>query len=136
MTPTETINEAVQEAIPAKPALKDFTAALVADGLARRGNALLLRATGALSVAAPFMSEDLGFNPAQTGVLLSAFFWVYAFMQMPAAGWLIALACGARMRWLRILVADLHRHRDDEESGDAGGGARPVGRGPGGRFPG
>jgi ACS family glucarate transporter-like MFS transporter len=42
---------------------------------------------GAMSVAAPFMSEDLGFNPAQTGVLLSAFFWVYAFLQMPT-GWL------------------------------------------------
>ena len=42
---------------------------------------------GAMSVAAPFMSKELGFNPAQTGVLLSAFFWVYAFMQMPT-GWL------------------------------------------------
>ncbi len=43
---------------------------------------------GALSVAAPFMSKDLGFNPAKTGVLLSAFFWVYSFMQMPS-GWLV-----------------------------------------------
>jgi len=42
---------------------------------------------GAMGVAAPFMSKDLGFNPAKTGVLLSAFFWVYAFMQMPT-GWL------------------------------------------------
>ncbi len=42
---------------------------------------------GAMGVAAPYMSEDLGFNPAKTGVLLSAFFWVYAFMQMPT-GWL------------------------------------------------
>ena len=28
----------------------------------------------ALSVAAPFMSKDLGFNPLKTGILLSAFF--------------------------------------------------------------
>ena len=41
----------------------------------------------ALGVAAPYMSEDLGFNPTTTGVLLSAFFWVYAFMQIPT-GWL------------------------------------------------
>src|SRR5262249_36214909 len=33
-------------------------------------------------------SDDLGFNPATTGVLLSSFFWVYAFMQMPS-GWLV-----------------------------------------------
>jgi MFS family permease len=42
----------------------------------------------ALGVAAKSMSDDLGFNPAKTGVLLSSFFWVYAFMQLPA-GWLV-----------------------------------------------
>ena len=42
----------------------------------------------ALGVAAKSMSDDLGFNPATTGVLLSSFFWVYAFMQMPS-GWLV-----------------------------------------------
>lgn len=42
----------------------------------------------ALSVASASMSDDLGFNPAKTGVLLSSFFWVYAFMQMPS-GWLV-----------------------------------------------
>jgi ACS family D-galactonate transporter-like MFS transporter len=41
----------------------------------------------ALGVAAKSMSDDLGFNPATKGVLLSSFFWVYAFMQMPS-GWL------------------------------------------------
>jgi MFS transporter, ACS family, D-galactonate transporter len=41
-----------------------------------------------LSVASASMSDDLGFNPAKTGVLLSSFFWVYAFMQMPS-GWLV-----------------------------------------------
>jgi len=42
----------------------------------------------ALSVASKSMSDDLGFNPAKTGVLLSSFFWVYAFMQIPS-GWLV-----------------------------------------------
>src|SRR5262245_15131992 len=42
----------------------------------------------ALSVANDSISNDLGFNPAKEGVLLSSFFWVYAFMQMPS-GWLV-----------------------------------------------
>jgi ACS family glucarate transporter-like MFS transporter len=42
----------------------------------------------ALGVASKSMSDDLGFNPAKTGVLLSSFFWVYAFMQMPT-GWMV-----------------------------------------------
>src|SRR5581483_5637434 len=42
----------------------------------------------ALSVAAPFISEQLNLSKASIGLLLSAFFWVYAFMQMPA-GWLV-----------------------------------------------
>ena len=43
---------------------------------------------GALSIAAPFMMKDLGLSPATMGVLLSAFFWLYAFMQVPA-GWIV-----------------------------------------------
>ena len=45
---------------------------------------------GAFSVviAASSMSEDLHLNEASIGVLLSAFFWVYSFMQMPS-GWLV-----------------------------------------------
>jgi MFS family permease len=42
----------------------------------------------ALSVASKSMADDLGFNPAKTGLLLSSFFWVYAFMQLPS-GWLV-----------------------------------------------
>src|SRR5712664_1379275 len=42
----------------------------------------------ALSVAAPFISKDLNLSKAEMGVLLSSFFWVYAFMQMPA-GWIV-----------------------------------------------
>ena len=42
----------------------------------------------ALGVASKSMSDDLGFNPAITGVLLSSFFWGYAFMLMPT-GWMV-----------------------------------------------
>lgn len=42
----------------------------------------------ALSVAAPFISADLNLSKAELGVLLSSFFWVYAFMQIPA-GWIV-----------------------------------------------
>ena len=43
---------------------------------------------GAFSIAAPFMSEDLHLSTASIGILLSAFSWIYSFMQMPA-GWLV-----------------------------------------------
>jgi MFS family permease len=43
---------------------------------------------GALSIAAPFMMKDLGVPAATMGILLSAFFWLYAFMQVPA-GWFV-----------------------------------------------
>ncbi len=40
-----------------------------------------------LSVALPLISQELNFGPATKGVLLSAFFWSYTPMQLPA-GWL------------------------------------------------
>ena len=43
---------------------------------------------GAFSVAAPFMATELHLSRADIGVILSAFFWVYAFMQVPA-GWVV-----------------------------------------------
>jgi sugar phosphate permease len=42
----------------------------------------------ASSVAAPFIAKDLNLSKAEMGILLSSFFWVYAFMQMPA-GWIV-----------------------------------------------
>jgi ACS family glucarate transporter-like MFS transporter len=56
-----------------------FTAMLI--GYAHRG-AL------SVAVATSTMSEDLQLTEASIGILLSAFFWVYSFMQMPA-GWLV-----------------------------------------------
>ncbi|MEJ7711816.1 MAG: MFS transporter [Pyrinomonadaceae bacterium] len=43
---------------------------------------------GAFSVAAPFISQNLGLSKVTIGVLLSAFFWSYALMQIPA-GWVV-----------------------------------------------
>jgi ACS family D-galactonate transporter-like MFS transporter len=41
-----------------------------------------------LSIAAPLLKGELGISATQLGVLLSAFFWTYAFLQLPA-GWLV-----------------------------------------------
>lgn len=56
-----------------------FTAMLI--GYAHRG-AL------SVAVATSTMSEELRLTEASIGILLSAFFWVYSFMQMPS-GWLV-----------------------------------------------
>jgi MFS transporter, ACS family, D-galactonate transporter len=54
----------------------------------------------ALSVASPFMIQELNLSPTVMGILLSAFFWSYAVLQIPA-GWAVdrfgvkrAYACG------------------------------------------
>src|SRR5262252_2001383 len=36
-----------------------------------------------LSVAMPLISKEFDIGPATQGLLLSAFFWTYAFMQIP-----------------------------------------------------
>ena len=41
-----------------------------------------------LAIAAPAIRAELGINAAQMGLVLSAFFWTYAAMQLPA-GWFI-----------------------------------------------
>src|ERR1700738_3303086 len=41
-----------------------------------------------LSVAAPLLKNELGLSASQLGILLSAFFWTYACMQI-LAGWLV-----------------------------------------------
>ena len=42
----------------------------------------------AMSVAMPFMSQELRFSPTDSGLLLSAFFWSYVLFQLPG-GWLV-----------------------------------------------
>lgn len=41
-----------------------------------------------LSIAAPLLKDELRLSASQLGTLLSAFFWTYALMQIPA-GWLV-----------------------------------------------
>src|SRR5947209_2727878 len=41
-----------------------------------------------LSIAAPLIKDELGITAWQLGKLLSAFFWTYALLQVPA-GWLV-----------------------------------------------
>jgi len=36
-----------------------------------------------LSVAMPLISKDFDLDPAMQGLILSSFFWTYAFMQVP-----------------------------------------------------
>src|SRR5947209_20495814 len=43
---------------------------------------------GSLSVAAEMVTDELHLNEEQFGRLLSAFFWTYAMLQIPA-GWLV-----------------------------------------------
>jgi MFS family permease len=43
---------------------------------------------GNLSIAAPLLKGELGISASQLGVLLSAFFWTYAFLQL-FSGWLV-----------------------------------------------
>src|SRR5437879_2673461 len=49
-----------------------------------------------VSVALPVIAADLNLRPAKLGVLLSAFFWSYALMQVPI-GW---LSDRFNLRWL------------------------------------
>jgi len=56
---------------------------------------------GALGTAAPLLRLDLALSDAQTGILLSAFFWTYAFMQIPIG--LLAERFGAH----RVLAVGL-----------------------------
>jgi len=51
---------------------------------------------GTISVALPLISLELHFGPEVKGLLLSAFFWSYASMQIPT-GW---IADRANLRWL------------------------------------
>jgi sugar phosphate permease len=55
-----------------------------------------------LSVAAPLLKSELVLSASQLGILLSAFFWTYSFMQIPV-GWLDRFEAWRRQlrRWSR-----------------------------------
>jgi ACS family D-galactonate transporter-like MFS transporter len=69
-------------------------------GLLVSGMTFCYAQRGTLSVAAPFIIRDLAINTETMGLMLSAFSWCYAFMQVPS-GWIVdrfgvrrAYACG------------------------------------------
>ena len=68
----------------APPALKESSQRWWLATLLFTGMSLVYAQRGALSVAAPFLSREYHLNPAVTGILLSAFFWSYAAMQVPS----------------------------------------------------
>src|SRR5512140_3490722 len=49
-----------------------------------------------ISIALPLISKDLVLGPAAKGILLSAFFWSYALMQIPIG----FVADRVNLRWL------------------------------------
>ena len=73
---------------PTEPSLKDSPQRWLLVVLLNLGLLFCYIHRSGISVAAPFIIKDLGLNTAVTGVLLSAFFWPYAFMQTPA-GWIV-----------------------------------------------
>jgi MFS transporter, ACS family, D-galactonate transporter len=61
---------------------------------------------GTLAIAAPLLKEDLHLSPSQLGVLLSAFFWTYAFCQI-LSGWLVDRFDVNRLLALGVLIWSL-----------------------------
>jgi ACS family D-galactonate transporter-like MFS transporter len=62
-----------------------------------------------LAIAAPLIRQDLGLDAAAMGVVLSAFFWTYAVMQLPA-GWIIdrvgvRVSLAAAAAWWSLFTA-------------------------------
>ncbi len=62
-----------------------------------------------IAVATPAIRAELGINAAAMGLVLSAFFWTYAFMQLPA-GWFIdrigvRLALAFAVAWWSVFTA-------------------------------
>ncbi|MCI0338857.1 MAG: MFS transporter, partial [Acidobacteria bacterium] len=88
MTPVETNIASEATPVDIRPALKDSSQRWWLMVLLVTAMIFCYGHRAALSVAAPFMIKDLGLSPAVMGILLSAFFWIYSFMQMPS-GWLV-----------------------------------------------
>src|SRR4051812_27252626 len=55
-----------------------------------------------ISIAGPFISDDLNLSPLQLGLIFSAFGWTYAAFQIP--GGIIADRFGPRILYTVILV--------------------------------
>lgn len=102
--PTKVVDQAeplgLLAAVPVQPQLRDSPQRWWLAVLLHFAMMVLFIHRGTLSVAAPFLMQELGLSLAVTGTLLSAFFWSYSVMQAPA-GWAVdrfgarrAYACG------------------------------------------
>jgi len=74
--------------VPMSPSLKESPQRWWLAALLTLGMIFCYAQRGTLSVAAPFMMKERSLSPTSMGILLSAFFWSYSFMQVPA-GWLV-----------------------------------------------
>src|SRR5439155_6782752 len=74
--------------VPMSPSLKESPQRWWLAALLTLGMIFCYAQRGTLSVAAPFMMKERNLSPAAMGLLLSAFFWSYSFMQVPG-GWLV-----------------------------------------------
>jgi ACS family D-galactonate transporter-like MFS transporter len=88
MTPAAAQSAAVATAPGAAPSLRDSSRRWWLMALLVTGMIFCYAQRGTLSVAAPFMIQELGISPAVMGIMLSAFSWCYAFMQVPS-GWIV-----------------------------------------------
>jgi MFS family permease len=64
-----------------------------------------------LSVAMPLISKEFNIDPAWQGLILSSFFWTYAFMQVRAACWPTASSRESWWRWQPCSGARSRRSR-------------------------
>jgi len=77
---------------------------MVVNGIINPGMMVFVCTPQHAQCCAPFMIKELNLSPTVTGVLLSAFFWLYSFMQMPR---LAVDRFGVKTRlcpWFRYLV--------------------------------
>ena len=88
MTTQTPLIESELPAVAAQAALPDSPQRWLVVVLLHFGMVACFVQRGTLAAAAPFMINELGLSTSAMGVLLSAFFWSYAFMQSPA-GWAV-----------------------------------------------
>ena len=73
---------------PSKPALKDSPQRWGLMTLLVLAMVACYAHRNALSIAVPSLKKEMNLSTAQLGIMLSAFSWCYAFLQMPS-GWLV-----------------------------------------------
>jgi MFS transporter, ACS family, D-galactonate transporter len=69
-----------------------------------------------LSVAVPYLDQDLNLGPGATGLILGAFFWTYAVFQLPMGYWVdkfgARLVFSVAVAWWSVFTAATALARD------------------------